>query len=374
MAPHKIFLIPEILEHILLQTPPQTLLTTAQRTSQTWHHVITTSPRLQETLFFKPQPQPPNPRTKTTNRTLNPLLPHKIWPHLFRKRLTSQTTTTTNYGYTLPAADPVEEELYLRPNASWRRMLVQQPPTSSISVFVMHRSWISCDEDISPVKVFTADVEFLTLGRLHWSAFVGCLLPLERVACFWNFGDYYQVKDVEWRREMELAMERFGDACDLVYKDKVPDLTEPTNPWPRSQQRSAEDGGRSTDGKGLAALFRRDRRSKNNKEALRVNTPHHPPGKLATYRHVSLEVCISPSCRGPFSGLGLIPAATSSYRSLSPKTRALFGVGVMAWASIGLWVLPEVEGAMGMAPTKQEQEELDRKMAIRISRVDKDGH
>ncbi|KNG85910.1 hypothetical protein ANOM_006090, partial [Aspergillus nomiae NRRL 13137] len=64
----------------------------------------------------------------------------------------------------------------------------------------------------------------------------------------------------------------------------------------------------------------------------------------------------------------------SSYRSLSPKTRALFGVGVMAWASIGLWVLPEVEGAMGMAPTKQEQEELDRKMAIRISRVDKDGH
>ncbi|KAB8266644.1 hypothetical protein BDV30DRAFT_232292 [Aspergillus minisclerotigenes] len=225
MPPHKIFLIPEILEQILLQTPPQTLLTTAQRTSQTWHHLITTSPRLQETLFFKPQPQPPNPRTKTTNRTLNPLLPHKIWPHLFRKRLASQTTTTTNYGYTLPPADPVEEELYLRPNASWRRMLVQQPPTSSISVFVMHRSWISCDEDISPVKVFTADVEFLTLGHLHWSAFVGCLLPLERVACFWDFGDYYRFKDVEWRREMELAVERFGDG------DKVPDLTEPTNPW-----------------------------------------------------------------------------------------------------------------------------------------------
>lgn len=45
---------------------------------------------------------------------------------------------------------------------------------------------------------------------------MGCLLPLERVACFWDFGDYYQVKDVEWRREMELAVERFGDVCDLV--------------------------------------------------------------------------------------------------------------------------------------------------------------
>ncbi|KAF7591775.1 hypothetical protein BBP40_001101 [Aspergillus hancockii] len=64
----------------------------------------------------------------------------------------------------------------------------------------------------------------------------------------------------------------------------------------------------------------------------------------------------------------------SSYRSLSPKTRALFGVGVMAWASIGLWFSPQVEGAMGMVPTKEEQNELDRKIALRISRVDKDGH
>ncbi|KAH8432169.1 uncharacterized protein LDX57_009811 [Aspergillus melleus] len=63
----------------------------------------------------------------------------------------------------------------------------------------------------------------------------------------------------------------------------------------------------------------------------------------------------------------------SSYRSLSPKTRALFGIGVMAWASIGLWTSPQVEGAMGMLPTKEEQEDLDRKLALRVSRVDKDG-
>lgn len=65
-------------------------------------------------------------------------------------------------------------------------------------------------------------------------------------------------------------------------------------------------------------------------------------------------------------------APHSSYRSLSPKTRALFGIGVMAWASIGLWASPQVENAMGMAPTKEEQEELDRKLAVRISRVEKD--
>ncbi|KAF9886676.1 hypothetical protein FE257_011190 [Aspergillus nanangensis] len=64
----------------------------------------------------------------------------------------------------------------------------------------------------------------------------------------------------------------------------------------------------------------------------------------------------------------------NSYRSLSPKTRALFGIGVMAWASIGLWMSPQVENAMGMVPTTAEQEELDRKMALRVSRVEKGDH
>ncbi|KAI9924979.1 hypothetical protein ASPWEDRAFT_176244 [Aspergillus wentii DTO 134E9] len=64
----------------------------------------------------------------------------------------------------------------------------------------------------------------------------------------------------------------------------------------------------------------------------------------------------------------------STYRSLAPKTRVLFGIGLMAWASVGLWTSPQVEGALGMAATKEQQEELDRKMAIRVSRVDKEGN
>ncbi|CAL5869559.1 uncharacterized protein PFLUO_LOCUS3789 [Penicillium psychrofluorescens] len=59
----------------------------------------------------------------------------------------------------------------------------------------------------------------------------------------------------------------------------------------------------------------------------------------------------------------------SSYRSLSPKTRALFGIGVMAWATIGLWTAPQVEDAMGMKASKEEQEALDRKLALKVSRV-----
>lgn len=41
----------------------------------------------------------------------------------------------------------------------------------------------------------------------------------------------------------------------------------------------------------------------------------------------------------------------------------------MAWAGIGLWTTPQVENALGMQPSKEEQEALDRKLAVRISRI-----
>ncbi|KAL1982703.1 hypothetical protein VTN96DRAFT_954 [Rasamsonia emersonii] len=61
----------------------------------------------------------------------------------------------------------------------------------------------------------------------------------------------------------------------------------------------------------------------------------------------------------------------SAYRNLSPKTRLLFGLGLMGWACIGMWISPQVERALGMVPTPEEQEELQRKLNVRVSRVDK---
>ncbi|RJE16524.1 hypothetical protein PHISCL_11139, partial [Aspergillus sclerotialis] len=60
-----------------------------------------------------------------------------------------------------------------------------------------------------------------------------------------------------------------------------------------------------------------------------------------------------------------------SYRALTPKTRALFGLGVMAWAGLGLWTSPQVESAMGMNPSEKEKEELDRKLRVRIEAVER---
>ena len=41
----------------------------------------------------------------------------------------------------------------------------------------------------------------------------------------------------------------------------------------------------------------------------------------------------------------------------------------MAWATIGLWTSPQVEDALGMKASKEEQEALDRKLALKVSRV-----
>lgn len=43
----------------------------------------------------------------------------------------------------------------------------------------------------------------------------------------------------------------------------------------------------------------------------------------------------------------------------------------MSYAAIGMWASPRVEEKMGMVPTKEEQEELDRKMKVSVSKLEK---
>ncbi|EGE78667.2 hypothetical protein BDDG_01604 [Blastomyces dermatitidis ATCC 18188] len=62
---------------------------------------------------------------------------------------------------------------------------------------------------------------------------------------------------------------------------------------------------------------------------------------------------------------------TGSYRNLSPRTRFLFGAGLMAYATVGMWWSPKIEEALGMVPSSEEQAELDRKLSVKISSVER---
>ncbi|PYI11997.1 hypothetical protein BO78DRAFT_382023 [Aspergillus sclerotiicarbonarius CBS 121057] len=122
----RIFFIPELLEAILLDVDLRTLLTSAQRVCYFWHCVIRDSTPLQEKLFFKPM-SPTSQHHQTPTR--NPLIESDLWHCL------KMTQLQVNDIWDPYMRHPYfsRAEICGRPEASWRHMLLQQPPTSEIA-------------------------------------------------------------------------------------------------------------------------------------------------------------------------------------------------------------------------------------------------
>ncbi|KAE8327769.1 hypothetical protein BDV39DRAFT_204783 [Aspergillus sergii] len=121
--PHMIFNLIEILEQILLETDARTLLTSIQLVCHKWHKVIKWSPRIQSALFFNPSLNLHHPRIT------NP----------FVREIIGKFATLT--------AGPC----LLRPEASWRKMLPQQPPVSFIKLRHAHSKYNDDVVEITPV-------------------------------------------------------------------------------------------------------------------------------------------------------------------------------------------------------------------------------
>jgi hypothetical protein len=66
----------------------------------------------------------------------------------------------------------------------------------------------------------------------------------------------------------------------------------------------------------------------------------------------------------------LTSLSLSSYKSLSPRTRALFGLGLIANAALAIQFSDQIEDALGLKPTKEEEKELKERLP-KISRVDR---
>lgn len=182
-SPHQIFLIPEVLEQVLVKLDATTLLL-SQRVCHLWNSLIKTSPTLQRALFFRPERQSPteehNPR-RTTNPFMDKLL--KYFVSNFRSVNSTQDSSnwlrpfmplqTTNYPR-LGRNHP-----YSRPEASWREMLLDQPPTPSIAV----------RDDLMPLRPFGVLCEerksVLRLKHLETLVQVCLLLPVGNILIFY---------------------------------------------------------------------------------------------------------------------------------------------------------------------------------------------
>jgi hypothetical protein len=139
--------IPKLLQNILQHLSLPDLLLSAPLVCRTWHAAILTSPLLQKQLFFAPSPASP--------RTVNPFLASKF-AALFDKPyfahpLDVPTSTQGSHAafwyamkrairrYVIQAEDLWGMECfasneamaaYFYPGATWRRMLVVQPPVT----------------------------------------------------------------------------------------------------------------------------------------------------------------------------------------------------------------------------------------------------
>jgi hypothetical protein len=121
---------PEILEMILVQTDMRTLLTSAQRVCRDWLNLITTTPSIQKALFFTPIKAS---EQEINEKKRNPLL-IEDFPPIF-----SAEDTSVYCGFDFSDLEwtkhPSSLTRFARADASWRKMLVQQPPISGLGIF-----------------------------------------------------------------------------------------------------------------------------------------------------------------------------------------------------------------------------------------------
>ncbi|THV54109.1 hypothetical protein BGAL_0034g00300 [Botrytis galanthina] len=119
--------VPEILTKILSHLDVKTLLL-SQRVSKQWAEIIQTSPHLQECLFFKPAP----PNVEVTR---NPLLAEKFpdWFYTIEEepwnQIGHETFNELEWG-----SSPGVAMAYRRSDASWRKMLLRQPPLEEMLI------------------------------------------------------------------------------------------------------------------------------------------------------------------------------------------------------------------------------------------------
>lgn len=61
-----------------------------------------------------------------------------------------------------------------------------------------------------------------------------------------------------------------------------------------------------------------------------------------------------------------------SFRSLAPRTRMLLGVGLMVYAGLAMTVSDRVEEKIGMKPTGEDRDKLEKEMerwTVRVRRA-----
>ncbi|KAJ5166048.1 hypothetical protein N7492_006344 [Penicillium capsulatum] len=182
-SPRRALLTPELLELMLLRLDLQTLLISPQLICRAWSALIRESSAIQRMLFFEP--------AQDSEKRRNSLL-IDAFPSFFNE---GTTLTLSELGM---IKHPAKTAAYTHKEASWRRMLVQQPPVVEFPFLRSHQTRragglmqpangraLQPGQDLRMQTLFewllwTPHVSFKSIGanRIFWGAAPPALVPM----------------------------------------------------------------------------------------------------------------------------------------------------------------------------------------------------
>ncbi|KAH7120875.1 hypothetical protein B0J11DRAFT_581644 [Dendryphion nanum] len=129
------FQINEILELILVHVPPKDLLVSGQCVCKRWETIITTSPRIRRSLFFAPDADH-TPAAPDGIYTVNPFIVQAFKPFFKFDVWVDLTIFPPVERVDIALKTTVDDwPVAMRhTGASWRKMLVAQPPVHEVLV------------------------------------------------------------------------------------------------------------------------------------------------------------------------------------------------------------------------------------------------
>jgi hypothetical protein len=133
----RVFHTPELLLEIFSLLDERTLLTSSQRVNKLWHATIKNSPVLQRKLFIRPT----RGQREDKKRVRNPLLVDTFAPWFKPRKIYQQFCSSSEVIESLPLARTGSRlrEAFMQPKASWRGMLVTQPPVTKLGCWMEER-------------------------------------------------------------------------------------------------------------------------------------------------------------------------------------------------------------------------------------------
>ncbi|KAJ7899793.1 hypothetical protein B0H13DRAFT_2029499 [Mycena leptocephala] len=175
---------PELVEHTLALLPIRDLLVTAPLVSKMWQ-AITLSPSLQRTLFFEA-----DPTASASHPVKNPLLVELFQP-FFAPNAARKFPWPGSAASILAMPWAQAPEAFTCADASWRRMLVTQPPAQTMVVIQKNHGMAGSSERRAVLRNIS-----LRMGTLYDFAVPFLHYDDARFRIKWNRGRTTQKGDL----------------------------------------------------------------------------------------------------------------------------------------------------------------------------------